>query len=108
MSHRVNMKTQIKNADRAKEALKLAGCSYRESGGMIHITSGGLENVSIDLTSGNISGDSDYGHTAEKIGILRQHYTEAERRYVYLKEGVTIESRSMDEKGRIVLACRMA
>jgi hypothetical protein len=76
MSRRVTTKTEIKDKALAIDALKLAGMSYRDEGDSLLITSGAIANARINLTTGEVSGDSDYrGHSAEGLGALRQYYS---------------------------------
>lgn len=108
MSRRVTQKTEIKDLALATQALKQAGISYRVSGSMIYLTSGGFDNACIDLKTGTISGDEDHGHSEGKFGELRQHYSEAMVRHEYLKTGTSIDSRVTDQEGNIVLGWQRA
>jgi hypothetical protein len=108
MSHRVTTQTEIKDKNFAVQALKSAGLSYREVGEQIHITSGRLANATLDLRSGLISGDTDHGHSSETLGMLRQHYSEAKYRAECQKQGISVESRTVNKEGHIVLMCSMA
>jgi hypothetical protein len=104
MSHRVTTQTEIKDKTLAIQAIKGAKLQYREVGNdQLVITSGGMNNATIDLRTGVISGDSDYGHDKENLGVLRQHYSEAKFRAESLKNGVSIESRVVEKNGDVVL-----
>jgi hypothetical protein len=105
MSHKVTFDSPIKDGPLAKAALDAAKFSYTESGPRITITSGPLNRATIDLTTGEIISDSDW-HTKEQLGILRQHYSEAEFRRMALREGVTIQSRQVLQGGVVRLSCR--
>ena len=107
MSHRVTTRTEIKDSVLAKQALKQAGMAYQESGDTLHITSGGMRGAVINLKTGEVSGDSDYGHTRDNLGSLRQAYGEAKYRAECMKQGITISSRAMEGEN-VVLYCRMA
>jgi len=107
MSRRVTTKTEIKDRDLAIQALKNAGMNYTESGKTIRITSGRMANATIDLTTGEVTGDSDYGHSSGVLGGLRQGYAEAKYRAECVKQGITISSRTVERNGDIVLLCRM-
>lgn len=96
MSHRVTTDTEIKDKALALQACKTAGVSYTEQGDVIRFTSGGLRNASLDLRTGRISGDTDYGHTKDTLGALRQAYSEAKYRYEGQKQGVVFESRTVE------------
>jgi len=108
MSRRITNKLNITDRDLAIEALKLAECSFDEHGNSLYITSGLLCNATVDLTSGEITGDSDYGHSAEKFGLLRQYYSEAQVRAECLKNGTWITEKQTDDEGNIVLLAQMA
>lgn len=103
MSRRITTETNITDRDMAIEALELADISYTVQGDSIFMSSGDFRNARLDLKTGAISGDSDYGHTSEKFGLLRQHYGEAMVRAEARSNGTTIESRDVDEEGNIVL-----
>lgn len=108
MSHRVTTDTEIKDKALAIQACKTAGISYTEQGNdVIRFTSGGLQNATLDLRSGRITGDTDYGHTQDKLGALRQAYGEAKYRYECQKQGISIESRQTEKNGDIVLMWSM-
>jgi type II secretory pathway pseudopilin PulG len=108
MSRRIAQKTEIKDLALAIQALKQAGIAYRVAGSEIYLTSGDFENARIDLKTGTISGDSDFGHSEDKFGELRQHYSEAMVRHEYLKTGTSIDSRITDQEGNIVLGWQRA
>lgn len=108
MSHRVTVQTEIKDKALAISALKAGNISYREQGDMLHLTSGGFDGATINLRTGDISGDTDYGHQAGKLGLLRQNYSEAKYRAEAIKQGISITSKSVNKDGDIVLMCRMA
>jgi hypothetical protein len=108
MSHRVTVQTEIKDKALAIEALKAAGVSYREQGNTLQLTGGNYNNAVINLATGQITGDTDWGHDAGKLGLLRQNYTEAKFRAEAFRTGVSITDRVVDKDGNIVLSCRMA
>lgn len=103
MSHRVTTQTEIKDRDLAIQALKKAGLGYSEVGSNIQITSGRMANATINLDTGLISGDTDYGHNSETLGMLRQAYGEAKYVRECNKQGVMIEGRNVEKNGDIVL-----
>lgn len=108
MSHRVTTKTEIKDRTLAIQALKSAGMSYQEHGDTIRITSGRMANATLNLKTGDITGDSDYGHTGTTLGVIRQGYAEAKSRAEILKQGHTIYDRVAEKNGDVTLYCRMA
>ncbi len=104
MSHRVTTQTEIKDRAIALQALKSANISYREVGtDQIQFTSGKMSNATLNLKTGDITGDTDYGHSQESLGLLRQHYGEAKYRAEALKNGVSIEGRTVDKNGDVIL-----
>lgn len=105
MSHRVTTKTEIKDKDLAIQALKKAGYDYSEDGQRIHVTSGPMRNATINLASGDVTGDTDHRHTQEKLGALRKYYTEAKFRKEAMKQGITIETREVMKNGNIRMVC---
>jgi hypothetical protein len=97
MSHRVTTETDIKNKALALQACKTAGITAVEAGAdTLRFTSGKLANATLDLRSGRITGDTDYGHTHEALGSLRQAYGEATYRQELLKQGASVESRTVE------------
>lgn len=104
MSHRVITQTDMKNKDLAIQAAKDAGITATEQGkDSLRFSGGGMNNAVLDLSTGRITGDSDYGHTSEKLGMLRQNYGEAAYRQECLRQGVSIESRTVQGNGDVVL-----
>lgn len=103
MSRRVTTKTEIKDKSIAINALKKAGYAYSERGSTLSITSGPLRGAMIDLTTGDISGDSDYSHTEDSLGKFRQNYSEAKYTSELQRQGITIESRNVNREGDIEL-----
>jgi hypothetical protein len=108
MSKRITTKTDMKDKAFAIQALKNAGLAYEEMGNTtLRITSGALAHATIDLTTGNITGDSDFGHRSEVLGSVRKHYSEVKFRHEAAREGVQIKSRQEHKDGSIRLVCRM-
>jgi hypothetical protein len=108
MSHRVTTETEIKDKVTLTAACKTANISFVDQGhDSIRFTSGGLTNAVLDLKTGRITGDSDYGHTRDGLGALRQHYGEAKYKAECARQGIQIESRTVDREGNIVLMCSM-
>jgi len=107
MSRKITNKLNITDAELAKDSLRLAGLEFQERGNTLLITSGELHRASLDLETGVISGDSDYGHSAAKFGMLRQYYAEAQLRQEYAKNGTTVDERQTDHEGNIVLMWHM-
>jgi hypothetical protein len=108
MSHRVTTETEIKDKALLTQACKTAGVTFAEMGQeSIRFTSGPLSNAVLDLRSGRITGDSDYGHTTSGLSILKQHYGEAKYKNECARQGIQIESRNVDHEGNIILMCSM-
>jgi hypothetical protein len=103
MSRRVTTKSAIKDKNLAAQALKAAGLTFEDCGNTLRVTSGSMRNASIDLRTGEISGDSDYGHTSETLGQVRVHYSEAEYLAMCFKKGHTLESRTLIQNGEVEL-----
>jgi hypothetical protein len=103
MSHRVTTETEIKDKALLTAACKTAGINFTGDGDVIRFTSGPLANATLDLKSGRITGDTDYGHSKEALGVLKQGYSEATYRAACMREGVQIESRNVEKNGDIVL-----
>jgi len=109
MSQRITVKTDITNKDFACMALKNAGLAYEEIGSsLLRITSGSLANAQIDLTTGTVNGDTDFGHKKAALGSVRKHYAEVKFRFEAAREGVQIKQRIEQKDGTIRLQCRMA
>lgn len=107
MSHRVTTETEIKDRVLLTQAAKAAGITFTEHGNTVRFTSGAMSGATLDLGTGRITGDSDYGHTASGLGALRQSYGEATYRNQCGRQGIQIESRTLDREGNIVLMCSM-
>ena len=111
MSHRITTQSEIKDAELAKSAISSMGYTYREAHNSLYITSGNLNGVNINLSTGVISGDSDPGyggHTQETMGALRQAYGEQLARKQILLEGHDVEERTVetiDNEQCVVLYC---
>jgi len=93
----------MKDKSLAIAAIKAAGLGYTEVGNTIRFNSGRMANATLDLTTGDISGDTDYGHTQDVLGALRQNYGEAKFKQECNKQGIMIESRQVEKNGDIVL-----
>lgn len=104
MSHRVTTKTEMKDLALVQEAAKAAGVTCTANGDIVTFTGGALRGAILDLKTGNITGDSDYGHTSDVLGALRQGYAEAGIRAHYLKNGGYVESRQVVGED-VVLIC---
>lgn len=107
MSKRIYNKADMKDRALAIQALQQAGMAFEESGGVIYIQSGPMANSRIELATGEVVGDSDFGHTSESLGVLRLHYAEAKVRQDYAKTGTAIDSREVTSEGDIVLMWHM-
>jgi|SRR6185369_3357224 len=107
MSRRVSFSSSIKDRDLAIAALDSLKYSYRSEGdNILHLTSGPLSRATIDLRTGEVISDSDY-HSRADLGGLRQAYSEAEVRRVIQRQGSTIESRKVNERGEVKMLVRM-
>jgi len=95
MSRRITVKTQISNRDLAVQALSKLGAAYQVSENTITITSGPIPRGVLDLTTGILTTDSDYGN-AKKYNLFQQAYSEVQIMAECLKEGTVIEQRIVD------------
>ena len=107
MSHRVTTQSEIKDRALATQAAKAAGITFVEEGDRLRFTSGTLMHATLDLRTGLISGDTDHGHTDAKLGVLRQHYSEAKYNLECTRQGIMVESRTVTREGHIRLECSM-
>lgn len=107
MSHRVTTQTEIKDRALAIQALKKSGCSYTERDSTLTVTSGVLNRATINLRTGEVSGDTDY-HSKDVLGALRQSYAEAKYEKECQLQGITINGREVLQNGDIRLLCSMA
>jgi hypothetical protein len=107
MSRRITTKTEMTDKGLAIQALKEAKITHEVHDNVIVMTSGALDNASLDLRTGTITGDTDYGHSADSLGLLRQFYAEAKVKAEYLRNGTIIDSREINTEGDIVLQWHM-
>lgn len=108
MSHRVTTQTEIKDKALAAKAIKDAGMTYVEdSDTLLRITSGPMVEATIDLKTGLVTGDTDYHHSRESLGMLKQLYGEAKYRKECAIQGIMIDERTVEKNGDIVLMCSM-
>jgi hypothetical protein len=103
MSHRITTKTSITDREVAEAALKKAGWSYNVSGSSIHVNSGPLQYATINLSNGDVTGDTDI-HSDAKLGSLNQFYGEALAEKQVADQGGYIESRTETETEIILVA----
>ena len=95
MSRRITVKTEISNKDFAIQALSKLGVAYQVGENSITITSGPIPRGVLDLTTGILTTDSDYGNS-KKYDLFRQAYSEVQLIAECLKEGTIIEQRIVD------------
>jgi hypothetical protein len=103
MSRRISTQTEIKDKDLAIAALNQAGITHEVIGNTIRMSSGFMANATLDLNTGTVTGDSDFGHSSSNLGLLRQYYSEAKVRAEWLKSGAVIDERQNDVEGNIIL-----
>ena len=107
MSHRVTTQTEVKDKALAIQAAKAAGINVTEDGDYLRFTSGALNHAVLDLRTGLISGDTDFGHTSEKLGLIKMHYSEAKYKLECARQGIMVESRMVNKNGEIEMICAM-
>lgn len=107
MSHKITTQTNITDKELAISALNIAGWKFSEGGQNIHVQSGPMTGASINLTTGVVSGDSDYvTRDDDSMGALKRYYGEALVRAHAAKEGYEVEEREIDQQtGDIILHC---
>jgi len=109
MSHRVTTETEMTDRTLVKSACKQQGVNFTESGDTMHFTGGPLNGATLNLKTGQITGDTDYGHSRASLGALKQAYGEAKYLFECQKQGIQVESRTVDTKtGDIILMLAMA
>jgi len=101
MSHRVTTQTEIKDKALAIQAANSAGISFTEDANGLRFTSGSMKNAVLNLKTGEITGDTDYGHTTDKLGLFRMHYGEAKYKLECARQGIMVESRQMNRDGEV-------
>jgi hypothetical protein len=103
MSRRIENQTNITDKDLALRALTAAGMEHQVQGDRIYIKSGAMAGATVDLRTGMVSGDSDFGHTEDSLGVLRQYYSEALFKRECGRQGTVIDQRRVEANGDIVL-----
>jgi hypothetical protein len=106
MSRRVTTKTAMTDGTIVAAAAKQQGFDTNVVGNTVHFLSGSLRGAVLDLRTGNITGDTDYGHTATGLKALVQGYGEAKVRAEIAKQGGYVEQRMM-EGDKVVLICQI-
>lgn len=108
MSRAITSKLEINDIELAKQALDTAGVGYQVQGDVIYLTTPPFHHAVLDTRTGVLRGDSDFGHTEDSFGLLRQYYSEQLVRREYAKSGTTIDGRTTTEEGDIVLTWHFA
>jgi len=100
----------MKDASVLKKTLEESGIAFSQSGAIFNLSSGDFKGASVNVSTGTItSGDVDYFKVdASKLGLLRQKYAETLYKEEAFKEGILVESRTVEKDGSITLMCRMA
>jgi len=102
MSHRITTQTKITNKKLALQAVKTAGWRYTESGGTLRIQSGPMNGASVNTTTGEVTGDTDY-HRSNALQSLNKFYSEALVRAETAMQGGQILERTVAKNQDIVL-----
>jgi len=103
MSHKVTFKSEFKDVELVANALTAKQYAFRQTGNVFAITSGPFKHATLDATTGELTGDTDY-HSKGELGAFRQAYSEAEFRRQAAITGVTIESRT-EANGIVRMVC---
>jgi hypothetical protein len=112
MSHRVTTESSMTDLSIVQKVAKAQGFSFNVTGETVQFTSGKLNRASLDTRTGRITGDTDFGHTQDALGMLRQAYSEEKYRQECLKQGIQIEDRTVlsqhnGQKGVVKLTISM-
>lgn len=99
MSHRVTTETEIKDKaclDKALKAFNKAGAAgkgleYTQKGNILTFTSGKLKNATLDLSTGQMAGDTDNQSEAD-LGSLRQVYALEKVKADIVRRGGSVKS----------------
>lgn len=104
MSHRVTTQTDMKDVSILSAICKKQNIAFEQSGNMVTFQGGQLRGATLNLTTGQMVGDSDvHGRGDTILGSLRQSYAHEMVRREALKNGVTIMSTETDRDGYILL-----
>ena len=112
MSRRVTTKTEIKNIDFLEIACKSetcqkAGIRMEKLSGNVFRIQAGRSSGTLNLETGEVEGDSDHFHDSD-LGPLRMAYAEQSYLHTLRRQGATVQSRSVNQKGEIVLIYQTA
>jgi len=100
MSHRVTTETEMTDANLVATVLRAAGIEFTMQKKNVLISEGDATAI-LNLKTGRLTYST--GPVPEKLGLLKQLYAEATYRAACMREGVTIESRTVDKNGDIIL-----
>lgn len=100
MSHRVTTETEMTDANLVATVLRAAGIGFTMQKKNILISDGDAKAI-LNLQTGRFTYGT--GQAPEKLGLVRQLYAEAKYREACAREGVNIESRTVDKNGDIIL-----
>jgi hypothetical protein len=106
MSHRVDIKTKITQKPIALKALQKKGWDFVDQGNSIRIQGGPMKGASINLTTGDVVGDSDW-HDKATLGGLNQGYAEALVEDEISRANGIIQSRTVGSDGSVVILASM-
>ena len=107
MSHRITTKTKIMDLEIAKNALEKKGWQFEQSGQSLHIKSGPMNRASINLTSGEVIGDTDW-HKKDALESLNQAYGEALYEKEIAEQGGYVEERQELQNGDVRLVVNVS
>ena len=102
MSHRVTTETEMTDANLVANAMQAAGIEFTVQKRNVVFSDGDAKAI-LNLKTGRLTYPT--GAIPEKLGLLKQLYAEAIYRAGCERQGITIESRSVDKDGNIVLMC---
>ncbi len=104
MAHQVTTETELTDASLLASALRAASIAFRIEKRKVVMTQGEAT-ATLDLRTGRVTGDVEV--MDRRLGIVKQLYGEAKYRAECERQGITIEARTVDKDGSIVLMCSM-
>lgn len=104
MGHRVATETELTDAGLVEGVLRAAGFKFTRKRDTFVITVDGIT-ATLHVRTGRLTSES--VEMPKTFGVLRQLYGEAKYRAACERQGITIEGRTIDKDGNIVLMCSM-
>jgi hypothetical protein len=102
MGLRVTAETELKEVGLVEAAVQAAGFEFTRKKETFVIVAGDVT-ATLDLKTGRLT--SKDVEMPRRLGVLRQYYAEAKYRAECERQGIRIESRTVDQEGNVVLIC---